>query len=199
MASAGKRVETHRSHAYPVRMTVTVRPAETADVAALAALAALTFPLACPPHTTEEAKAQFIATVLSPERFHEYVVDGERRVLIAEVAASGEAGIVGYAMVNFGEPGDTDVVAALTLHPTSELSKCYVLPGHHGAGVAAALMGAALDAARRRGAVGIWLGVNEENARAQRFYGKQGFERVGMKHFQVGGRLEDDYVYERAL
>jgi ribosomal protein S18 acetylase RimI-like enzyme len=61
------------------------------------------------------------------------------------------------------------------------------------------LMSASLDAARARGAVGVWLGVNEENAKAQRFYGKHGFEKVGTKQFKVGDKLEDDHVLERAL
>ncbi|MEB0307431.1 GNAT family N-acetyltransferase, partial [Cryobacterium sp. 10I1] len=69
----------------------------------------------------------------------------------------------------------------------------------HGRGVAAALMTATLDAARDRGARGAWLGVNQENARAIRFYGKHGFARVGTKHFLVGDRYEDDFVLERAL
>jgi len=45
----------------------------------------------------------------------------------------------------------------------------------------------------------MWLGVNQLNARAQRFYAKHGFERVGVKRFLVGDRFEDDFVYERAL
>lgn len=188
---------------YSVLMTITVRAAQLPDAAALAEVAAATFPLACPPHTTEEAKAHFIATMLSEERFAEYVADVERLVLVAvdaaETAARSEANIVGYGMVNFGEPDDADVAGALRIRPTAELSKCYVLAGYHGAGVAGALMEASLDAARARGAAGIWLGVNEENARAQRFYEKQGYERVGTKHFLVGDRLEDDYVFERAL
>ncbi|PPH62167.1 GNAT family N-acetyltransferase, partial [Rathayibacter rathayi] len=36
---------------------MTVRRASPADADALAELAAATFPLACPPHTTAEAKA----------------------------------------------------------------------------------------------------------------------------------------------
>ncbi len=179
-----------------MRVTVTVRPARASDAAALAGVAAITFPLACPPHTTEEAKAAFIASTLSEERFREYLADGTRRLLIAEDAA-GEA--VGYTMLNLGEPGDADVREAIRIRPTSELSKCYVLPGHHGAGVASRLMAESLRAAAEAGASGIWLGVNEENARAQRFYGKHGFERVGAKRFLVGGRLEDDWVMERAL
>jgi GNAT superfamily N-acetyltransferase len=105
----------------------------------------------------------------------------------------------GYTMLVLGEPSDPDVVAALTTRPTSELSKCYVMPGHHGAGVAAALMARTLDAARARGAAAIWLGVNEENAKAQRFYAKSGFVAVGRKRFLVGDRWEDDLVLERVF
>jgi ribosomal protein S18 acetylase RimI-like enzyme len=182
-------------------MTVTIRPAGAQDAGALAAVAAETFSLACPPHTTEEAKAQFIATVLSEARFGEYLADAERVLLIAEDVDEEDGGAValGYTMVNFGEPTDADVQSAIRLRPTSELSKCYVLAGHHGAGVATALMTASLEAAAARGAEGIWLGVNEENGRAQRFYGKNGFERVGSKRFLVGERWEDDWVMERSL
>ncbi|MFF1573429.1 GNAT family N-acetyltransferase [Leifsonia sp. NPDC058292] len=177
-------------------MTVTIRRAVADDAGELAIVAAATFPLACPPHTTEEAKARFVATVLSEERFAEYVADGERMVLIAH-DTDGQA--VGYTMVNFGEPADDDVRAAIRIRPTAELSKCYVLAGHHGAGIATHLMSASLEEAAARGAAGMWLGVNEENARAQRFYAKHGFERVGAKHFLVGDRMEDDWVMEREL
>lgn len=177
-------------------MTFTIRPATDADADALAEVAAVTFPLACPPHTTEEAKASFIAAVLSAERFAEYAADLQRRLFVAEDDA-GE--IIGYTLVNLGEPGDDDVRAAVTVRPTAELSKCYVMPGHHGEGVAGRLMETSLAAAADAGATGVWLGVNEENARAQRFYGKHGFVRVGAKRFRVGDRLEHDWVMERAL
>ena len=60
-------------------------------------------------------------------------------------------------------------------------------------------MEAAIEAARARGAAGVWLGVNQENERAQKFYVKSGFARVGTKRFLVGDRYEHDYVFERAL
>jgi ribosomal protein S18 acetylase RimI-like enzyme len=184
-------------------MTAIVRTATPADAVPLAELAAVTFPLACPPHTSDAAKAAFIAEALSSERFVEYTSDPGRVVLVAEDDAGDgtvdDAPLIGYTMVIFGEPHDDDVAAAITVRPSAELSKCYVLPGHHGAGIAGLLMDASLLEASRRGAVGIWLGVNEENARAQRFYQKHGFEIVGNKRFKVGDRLEDDYVLERAL
>jgi len=172
-----------------------IRPAVADDLPALAAVAALTFPLACPPHTTDEAKAAFIATHLTEAHFAGYLADAARDVIVA--VADGE--IAGYVMLVAGEPTDADVAAAIRIRPTVELSKCYVHPGHHGAGIAGSLMAAALDAARAREAAGVWLGVNQENGRAQAFYGKHGFARVGVKRFLVGERYEDDYVYERAL
>ena len=174
---------------------VTVRPAGAGDVATLAGVAAATFGLACPPSMTRDRVGAFIAEVLSPERFAGYVADRTRHLLLAE--ASGSA--LGYAMLVGGEPSDDDVRAAIRLRPTVELSKIYVLPQAHGAGAAALLMAEALEWARRSGAAGVWLGVNQQNERAQRFYGKNGFERVGTKRFLVGGVHEDDYVMERAL
>ena len=173
---------------------MTVRPAEHGELDALARLAALTFPLACPPGSTEQDQQAFIEAVLSPARFAEYLDDPSRDVLVA-----GDDELVGYTMLVAGEPADEDVQAALHLRPTIELSKCYVHPDHHGAGIANALMTASLDAARGRGAHGMWLGVNQQNARAQAFYVRSGFAVVGTKHFTVGTRVEDDYVLERPL
>ncbi len=182
-------------HDYPDGVTL-VRRAAPDDLPALAALAALTFPLACPPHVTDEAQAAFIAANLTAEHFARHLDDPARDVL---VAASEQGELAGYALLVEGEPADADVAAAITLRPTVELSKCYVHPDHHGAGVAAALMAASLEAATARGAAGVWLGVNQQNVRAQRFYEKSGFARVGTKRFLVGDRYEDDFVFERAL
>jgi len=176
-------------------MTLLIRPAEPRDAAAIAAVAAVTFPLACPPHTTDEAKAAFIAEHLSETSFDGYLADVDRALFLATV----DDEPVGYTMLVFGEPRDRDVAAAITVRPTAELSKIYTLPGQHGQGVGAALMAASLDAARERGAAAVWLGVNEENGRANRFYEKNGFERVGTKKFRVGDRWEDDFVRERVF
>ncbi|MDM8085549.1 GNAT family N-acetyltransferase [Cellulomonas cellasea] len=179
-------------------MPVTVRPALPADAEALAHLAAVTFPLACPPDSTPQAQQAFIRAVLSVERFTDYLADPARTLLLAHDPDSGDEPL-GYTMLVDGDPADADVRAAIRLLPTIELSKCYVLPGHHGQGVASELMAASLRAGRERGAVGMWLGVNQLNARAQAFYHRHGFERVGVKRFLVGDRLDDDFVLERAL
>ncbi|MEP6481335.1 MAG: GNAT family N-acetyltransferase [Rhodoglobus sp.] len=172
---------------------IEVRTAAPDDAALLHRLAAATFALACPPHTTAAAIEDFIATVLSEARFAGYLTDPERLLFVA----SDSAVPVGYSMVVFGEPDDSDAAAAITLRPTAELSKIYVLEGHHGTGVARALMDASIAAAHARGAAGMWLGVNQENERANSFYEKRGFAKVGTKRFLVGDRYEHDFV--RAL
>ena len=172
-----------------------VRRAGAGDAPLLAEVAAATFALACPPHMSRERIDHFIATVLSEERFTAYLEDDDRDLFLAEL----DDAPIGYAMLVAGEPTDPDVQQSISLRPTAELSKIYVLPGHHGSGASAALMAAAVDAARARGSAGVWLGVNQLNERAQRFYAKSGFGKVGTKRFLVGDRYEDDFVFERAL
>jgi ribosomal protein S18 acetylase RimI-like enzyme len=173
-------------------MTTTVRLASVDDASTLHGLAEATFGLACPPGTTKEAIDDFIGTTLSEASFDRYLRDDSRVILIAET--DGEP--AGYTMLVFGEPSDPDVVAVISVHPTAELSKVYVLEGHHGAGVAGALMTESLNVASGRKVAGVWLGVNQHNARANRFYDKSGFATVGTKKFLVGGNWEDDFVRE---
>lgn len=175
--------------------SLSVRRATVADAPELARVAAITFPLACPPSTTEEAKAHFIANSLSAAAFERYLASPDHILLLASV----DGASAGYTMLVTGEPHDPDVAAALRVRPTIELSKVYVMPDQHGTGVAAALMDATVAAARETGAAGMWLGVNNENVRANRFYEKSGFAVVGMKKFRLGDVDEDDYVRERAL
>jgi tRNA (guanine37-N1)-methyltransferase len=172
-----------------------VRRARADEAAPLADLAAATFPLACPPSSTPEDHAAFIAAHLTPEHFAAYLADPTRDLLVAD--ADGE--LVGYTMLVAGEPYAAEVAAAVPLRPTVELSKCYVLPGRHGGGVAGALMAASLEAARGRDAAGVWLGVNGENLRAQAFYRRSGFEVVGERTFQVGDQRHHDLVLHQPL
>ncbi|TDZ76929.1 Protease synthase and sporulation negative regulatory protein PAI 1 [Mycobacteroides salmoniphilum] len=171
-------------------MPIQVRSATAADSAEVAAVAARTFPLACPASSTPENIAAFIAANLSTNNFDQYI--REHRVLVARENDA----IVGYAMLVDGVAEDPDVQRAVTMRPAMQLSKMYVLPEFHQAGVAGALMTAALTDAAARGATGVWLGVNQENERAQRFYAKHGFNRSGTKTFQVGERVENDYVMQ---
>ncbi|MDR7172331.1 ribosomal protein S18 acetylase RimI-like enzyme [Nocardia kruczakiae] len=165
------------------------------DAEELSDVATATFPLACPPELTEESIDTFIAEVLSGERFGDYLSDPQRTVLKAVLGGD----IVGYTMLISGEPVDSAVATLIEARPALEISKMYVMPGHHGSGVSTALMNAAVDYARRDGYPVIWLGVNQRNERAQRFYAKHGFQRIGTKTFTVGDQVCHDFVMRREL
>ena len=175
-------------------MPLTTRRAVPGDAGELHAVAARTFGLACPPGTLQADIDAFVALHLSRERFEEYLKDDSRVVLLAEV----DSRPVGYAMLVRGPIADPDVRAVVDDN-SIELSKIYVLADNHGSGAAAELMGATLEAAAGTGATSCWLGVNQKNVRAAKFYAKHGFEVVGTKRFLVGEQWHNDHVRVRPL
>lgn len=177
-------------------MQVRVNPATAADLVELAAVAAETFPLACSSSAAAEDIDAFIVATLSASRFGEYLADPDRVVLTATDADR----IIGYTMLirRADSSGvDADVPPSVTPRPAVELSKMYVLPDWHGSGAAGLLMQAGIAWAEAGGAGAVWLGVNQGNQRAQRFYRKYDFDTVGERTFRLGANLEDDFVMVR--
>lgn len=172
-----------------------LRRAVSGDAVLLHDVAAATFPLACPPDSSPQDVQEFIDTHLTVERFEHYLADPTRDLLLV---MEGDRA-VGYTMLIAGEPGDPDVAASVAHRPTVELSKVYVRPDAHGSGIATQLIERSVELARGRGAASVWLGVNDQNARANRFYEKCGFATVGSKRFLLGTRWENDFVKELPL
>ena len=176
-------------------MSLRVATADAADIEEIADVAARTFPLACPPSSTPENIAKFIDANLSAQRFAEYLADPDRVVL----TAADDGRIIGYAIFIRGVGADSGVQRAVTLRPAAELSKIYVLPDNHGTGVSDALLTAGLVHATQSELASVWLGVNQQNHRAQRFYAKHNFRTCGTRTFRVGDQIENDFVMVRRL
>ena len=100
-------------------MSVVVTAATESELDDLADVAAVTFPLACPPSATPENVAAFIAENLSRRRFAEYLTDQGRVVLCAHEHGR----MLGYAMLIRGVIADAEVQQAVPLRPAVELSK----------------------------------------------------------------------------
>ena len=169
---------------------------DVAEADAVASVAAVTFPLACPPGTTSESTDAFIEANLTPAHFAEHIAAPDRDVLVARDTGGA---VVGYTLIVHAEPTDTEVREAVSMRPVTEVSKVYVLESAHGSGTAQALVAASLRRAADRGSVAAWLGVSNVNERAQRFYTKCGFRMVGRKSFWLGGIEERDHVMVRDL
>lgn len=83
--------------------------------------------------------------------------------------------------------------------PSIELRQFYVLQPFQGAGLAARLMDWVLATARARGAADLYLSVFVDNHRAQAFYARYGFEKIGRYDFIVGSHVDEDHVMRLAL
>ncbi|GLC23838.1 GNAT family N-acetyltransferase [Roseisolibacter agri] len=178
-------------------MTPLVRPATLDDAPALSRLAASTFRETFAHENTPEDMARYVAEAFTPERQAAELTDPAGTVLVAESSADmGAAGaeLVGYVHLVAG-PAPAAVQGPAPL----ELKRLYVARAWHGQGVAQALMDAALDAARARGARSLWLGVWERNPRAVAFYAKYGFARVGEHTFRLGDDAQTDWLLARPL
>src|SRR4029450_3976228 len=73
---------------------------------------------------------------------------------------------------------------------TCELAALYVVPGAWGSGAARMLLDAVLTAMRVRGAEDAFLWVGEANARARRFYEREGWAADGGARAGPGGPRE---------
>ena len=176
-------------------MTVEIRPAAIADAAALSRLGATTFREAFEEENTPEDMARYLAEAFSPDQQAAEIAAPTGTVLVAEHHAEyGDAELVGYAHLVSGAPPE-----AIQGPNPLELKRLYVARAWHGRRVAQALMDAAIDAARARGAQTLWLGVWERNPRAVAFYAKYGFARMGEHTFVLGADLQTDWLFSRPL
>jgi ribosomal protein S18 acetylase RimI-like enzyme len=169
-------------------VSIQYRDAVGADAAALAAFAEATFTATFghlyPPQdlaafVTEKYRAPIIAAELA---------DAETRY---RLALRGDA-IVGYCKMGAVDM-DVDATEAVELH------RLYVDAGAKGSGIAQALMDEALAWARGRGAKAMYLSVWENNARAQAFYRRYGFEHIGEHKFMVGSIADRDFIWKLKL
>lgn len=110
----------------------------------------------------------------------------QRRTLIAE--RDGEW--AGYAQIDFA----TDPPVPLDVSGAVQLSRIYLLPEHHGNGLAGRLIGSLRDLAAGQGAGAWWLTVWKDAPRAIRFYQGQGFRAVGECTFMIGDDPQVDWI-----
>ena len=104
----------------------------------------------------------------------EFAQPGSRRLYL--VAEEGKA-LIGYAGMMF------------TGGPAADVLTLAVDPAHWGHGVGAALLGALVDEAGRRGHAEVMLEVREDNSRARALYLRHGFTEIGIRrgYYQPSG------------
>jgi tRNA (guanine-N1)-methyltransferase len=168
----------------PEVMEISIEKAGFEDIGELAALAARTFPDACPPGMAKEDIDQFIGEFLSEQAFAGYLADPkEWLVLVARTPF----GLAAYTLTAFTCPDD------MAFPDAAYLSKCYTDDRFRGSGLTAALIMRTMQEVK---APRIVLATNARNARAAKFYKKMGFKKAGRRDFYVGTahNLDDVFV-----
>ena len=80
-----------------------------------------------------------------------------------------------------------------------ELRQLYVHEQARGSGVAAHLIDWVVGQARARRVQNLFLSVYSESMRAQRFYARHGFAKVGSCTFMVGDEANEDLIMKLAV
>ena len=167
-----------------------IRRATLADATLLAELGARTFSDTFAADNTPEDMVAYISSSFSPHLQGEELADPDTIFLIAEI--NGVA--AGYAKLQSNAPP-----SCVTGLNSVEVCRLYVSTEMIGSGVGAALMEACIREAEKANYRTLWLGVWEQNERAQRFYKKWGFQVVGDHGFLLGGDMQRDLVMERSI
>lgn len=174
----------------PPDTTTTIRPATAGDAAALAELGRRTFIDTFAADNTPEDMAAFLDGAYSPALQARELADPLLTYLVAERDGT----LVGFSLLRRGR-----TCAFTTDASPHEVQRFYVDASCHGSGLAHRLMERTVAEAHGRGARTLFLGVFERNARAIRFYEKQGFTRAGTQVFTVGTDDQTDAVMVRTL
>lgn len=173
-------------------MNITIRKILAEDVPVLAAIAKQTFYDTFTGTCTAEDMQQFLIAYFAEHVLAKEVADSNDHYFFAE--ADGRP--VGY--LRFME--DYSGFAEMKKWKALELKRIYVLKEYQGKGVAQKLMEFFLDYAQQYNYEAAWLGVWENNFRAQQFYKKYGFENSCYTHdFPIGNTPQTDNWFWKFL
>jgi GNAT superfamily N-acetyltransferase len=158
-----------------------LRAATRADAPALADLARRSFAATyVPTHDAGRIRIH-CETVLSDPAVAAWFDVPDARIAVAV----GQSALLGYVQ---WQPADAPIPAWRPV----ELKRLYVDPAALGGGLGQRLFDHVRDDARAQGADLLWLCVYAGNARARRFYARQGLVEIGRVPYRFVDQVEDD-------
>ena len=164
---------------------LSLRKAEFADLTSLLALAQTSFVQAFTKGNKPENVQAYLSEAFTPVQLEKEWRDPASTFLLASL----EGKLVGYTKLNLAA-AQTDVQDPKSL----EVARLYTVEEVWGMGVGQFLLDAAIAFAKEKGKAYVWLGVWEHNARAIRFYEKNGFQIFGNHPFPFGDEIQNDWL-----
>lgn len=165
--------------------SVEIREVKVGEIPALVEMAQTAFLQAFTEGNKPENVSFYRNDAFTNEKFQkEFEAEGSRFFV-----AIMNGKIIGYTKVN-EVPSQTDIHDSDSL----EIARLYVLEDYLGLGLGKKLLDLAIDFAKSKKKKYLWLGVWEKNARAIRFYEKNGLKIFGSHPFPFGDEIQTDFL-----
>lgn len=169
----------------------TIRQASLEDAKLISVLASATFYEAYFEQDESANLASYIQDAFDLEVVRSEITDAKSTFFV--LLLNGMA--VGYARLIAGSTLD----CIRSTSSVIELKRIYLIERMWGTGLGKLLLEHCLNYAADRGFDALWLGVWDENVRAQSFYQKFGFREVGTIAFPYGDVVGTNLVLEKTL
>lgn len=166
----------------------TIRPATTGDARMLAALGAATFTETFGHLYRQEDLQAFLAESHSVQAWTRKLADPDHAVWIA---------LHPDEPIGFIAVGKCKLPVENCEPAAGEIQQLYVRKQFHNLRLGSRLMSTGLEWLEAQGRTPLYIGVWSENAGAQRFYGRYGFNKVGEYGFQVGDTVDREFILKR--
>ncbi|MBU3828494.1 MAG: GNAT family N-acetyltransferase [Candidatus Lactobacillus pullistercoris] len=167
-----------------------IKSVTTNDVKELQTISRETFKKTFDPYTAPDDMARFLKEDYDTNKLIKEINNPNSRFFFLIV----EDEVAGYLKVNVGD-AQTEKLKPNAL----EVERIYLREKFQHRRLGLVLIKYAEELARKENKDYMWLGVYAKNLVAQKFYAKDGFERVSQHVFQVGDDAQIDYLLAKEL
>ena len=167
-----------------------LRKADLTDLPELLALARTSFVQAFTAGNKPENVQAYLAEAFTEDKLTKEIQETASTFIVASLAGK----LVGYTKLNLSA-AQADVQDPASV----EVARLYTLEEVWGTGLGQVLLDAAIAFGRQEGKTWLWLGVWEHNARAIRFYEKNGLRIFGSHPFPFGDEIQTDWLMRMDL
>ncbi len=170
--------------------SIDIKKLTLSDIVQLQEIGRQTFSETFSASNTEENMRKYLEEGFSVEKLAAELNDNNAEFYFAELGNRA----IGYLKINFGQ-SQTELQDDKAL----EIERIYVLKEFHGKKVGQLLYDHAIKIAKQKNTEYVWLGVWEENHRAQKFYKKNGFVEFDKHLFKLGNEEQTDIMMKLKL
>lgn len=165
-------------------------PITTSDIPQLQKISRETFKKTFDPYTAPDDMKRFLKEDYESDKLRREIENPHSRFFFLMVRDQ----VAGYLKINDGD-AQTESVKPNAL----EVERIYLRSAFQHQGLGLVLIKYAEKIARSENKDYMWLGVYEHNQVAQKFYARDGFQRVGQHTFQVGSDPQTDFLLAKKL